>query len=205
MTEVKSIGISKTMFVVGIIAAILASSLISAVIVTQFPPTNGLKGDKGDTGATGTAGSAGPAGVSEIPFASRTQQQDGNVYTNSTEYVDIYGMSLNINALSSSNLLIIFSAEFSASTADPTGTIYIRALVDGSTASPGEVGAWYTFLGELKHEQNTLVFNKMVSSGSHVAKIQWSLVRPTQLSPFNAQLSIFSVASLQVFALPLEQ
>jgi hypothetical protein len=72
MTEVKSIGISKTMFVVGIIAAILASSLISAVIVTQLPTTNGLKGDKGDkgdsgaTGATGATGPQGPQGLQGI-------------------------------------------------------------------------------------------------------------------------------------------
>jgi hypothetical protein len=34
MTEVKSMGISKTMFIVGLITAILASSLISAVVMT---------------------------------------------------------------------------------------------------------------------------------------------------------------------------
>jgi len=66
MTEVKSIGISKTMFVVGIIAAILASSLISAVIVTQLPTTNGLKGDKGDKGDSGATGATGPQGLQGV-------------------------------------------------------------------------------------------------------------------------------------------
>jgi len=64
MTEGK-MGISKTMFIVGLIAAILASSLISAVIVTQLPTImgpKGDKGDKGDTGDTGATGATGPQG-----------------------------------------------------------------------------------------------------------------------------------------------
>lgn len=62
MTETKSVGISRTMFIVGLIAAILASSLISAVIVTQLPKAIGSKGDKGDTGDTGATGATGPQG-----------------------------------------------------------------------------------------------------------------------------------------------
>jgi hypothetical protein len=62
MTEAKSMGISKTMFIVGLIAAILASSLISAVIVTQLPTAKGPKGDKGDKGDTGATGATGPQG-----------------------------------------------------------------------------------------------------------------------------------------------
>ncbi len=62
MTEAKSMGISKTMFIVGLIAAVLASSLISLVEVTQMPFMKGPKGDKGDTGATGATGPQGPAG-----------------------------------------------------------------------------------------------------------------------------------------------
>lgn len=61
-----SLGISRTVFVIGLIAAILASSLISAVIVTQISPSKGPKGDKGekgDTGDTGATGATGPAGL----------------------------------------------------------------------------------------------------------------------------------------------
>lgn len=64
MAESKT-GISKTVFAVGLIAAILASSLISVVAMTQLSITSGLKGekgDKGDTGATGATGPQGPAG-----------------------------------------------------------------------------------------------------------------------------------------------
>jgi hypothetical protein len=70
MTEVKNMGISKTMFVIGLIVAILASSIISAIIVTQLPRAIGLKGDKGDkgdTGATGATGSQGEKGEKGEP------------------------------------------------------------------------------------------------------------------------------------------
>jgi len=64
-----SLGISRTVFIIGLIAAILASSLISAIMVTQFSPSKGPKGDKGekgdtgDTGATGATGATGPQGA----------------------------------------------------------------------------------------------------------------------------------------------
>jgi hypothetical protein len=59
LTEVKT-GISKTMFVIGLIIAILASSLISIVVSMQW--AKGPKGDKGDTGATGPKGDKGDKG-----------------------------------------------------------------------------------------------------------------------------------------------
>jgi len=69
MTEAKNVGISKTMFIVGLIAAILVSSLISLAMVTQWPTaivtiigSKGPKGDKGDKGETGATGPAGPTG-----------------------------------------------------------------------------------------------------------------------------------------------
>jgi hypothetical protein len=66
MSEMKT-GISKTMFVVGLIVAIVASSLIASVVSMQF--TKGLKGDKGDIGATGTTGATGPQGIQGITGA----------------------------------------------------------------------------------------------------------------------------------------
>jgi len=59
LTEVKT-GISKTMFVIGLIIAILASSLISIVVSMQW--AKGPGGDKGDTGATGPKGDKGDKG-----------------------------------------------------------------------------------------------------------------------------------------------
>jgi hypothetical protein len=60
MSEGKNLGISKTMFIVGLIIAILASSLISTLVAMQW--LKGLKGDKGDTGATGPQGPQGLKG-----------------------------------------------------------------------------------------------------------------------------------------------
>ena len=62
MTEGKNLGISKMIFIVGLIIAIVASSLISVLATTQLALIKGPKGDKGDTGATGSQGSAGATG-----------------------------------------------------------------------------------------------------------------------------------------------
>ena len=64
MTQTASIGISKTIFVVGLIVAILASTLITTGISMQFglQGPKGEKGDKGDTGTTGPQGSQGATG-----------------------------------------------------------------------------------------------------------------------------------------------
>jgi hypothetical protein len=56
-----SAGISKTMFVTGLIVAIVASSLISSIVSMQY--AKGPTGDKGDTGATGATGAAGATGA----------------------------------------------------------------------------------------------------------------------------------------------
>jgi hypothetical protein len=62
MTETKSVGISKTMFIIGLIIAILASSLIS-VFAMQWALVKGPKGDKGDKGDTGATGPQGLQGI----------------------------------------------------------------------------------------------------------------------------------------------
>jgi len=62
MTEGKNLGISKTTFIVGLIIAIVASSLISVLATTQLALIKGPKGDKGDNGNTGDTGPQGPKG-----------------------------------------------------------------------------------------------------------------------------------------------
>jgi len=63
MTEGKNLGISKTTFIVGLIIAIVASSLISVLATTQLALIKGPKGDKGDKGDTGDTGATGPQGL----------------------------------------------------------------------------------------------------------------------------------------------
>jgi len=53
-------GISKTVFAVGLVVAILASSLISTVVSMQWAVIQGPKGDTGDTGPQGPQGEQGP-------------------------------------------------------------------------------------------------------------------------------------------------
>jgi S1-C subfamily serine protease len=95
MTEIKSVGISKGMFIVGLVAAILASSLISAVIVTQLPMAKGPKGEqgsKGDTGVTGPQGATGPQGRQGLqgPAGLPGNYQNITVYQNSTALAILY-------------------------------------------------------------------------------------------------------------------
>lgn len=59
-------GISKTTFVVGLIVAIVASSLISTLVAIQWAVVQGPKGDKGDTGAQGPQGEQGIQGIQGI-------------------------------------------------------------------------------------------------------------------------------------------
>jgi len=72
--EERSVGISKTVFVIGLIIAIAASSTISALVTTQTDWAKGPKGDTGDTGPQGEQGAkgdTGPAGEDgrEVVFA----------------------------------------------------------------------------------------------------------------------------------------
>jgi len=67
MSQTNPVGVTKTVFIVGLIAAILAASLLATGISMQIglQGPQGEKGDKGDTGATGPQGpqgSQGPAG-----------------------------------------------------------------------------------------------------------------------------------------------
>jgi len=61
MTQTASIGISKTIFVVGLIVTILASTF-TATAASMMLGLSGPKGEKGDKGDTGATGSQGPQG-----------------------------------------------------------------------------------------------------------------------------------------------
>jgi len=62
------LGISTTIFAVGLIITIIAASVISTVISMQFAVgPQGPKGDKGDTGLQGATGATGEPGPSGVP------------------------------------------------------------------------------------------------------------------------------------------
>ncbi len=59
----EKMGLTKSIFVIGLIAAILFAVIISAGVSTQFSlGMQGLKGDKGDTGPQGLVGATGATG-----------------------------------------------------------------------------------------------------------------------------------------------
>jgi hypothetical protein len=68
-------GISKEIFVTGLIIAIVASSSLSMALSSQL--SFGPKGDKGDTGATGSTGATGPAGPTGATGATGPQGPQG--------------------------------------------------------------------------------------------------------------------------------
>jgi len=76
MSEGKSLGISNTTFVVGLIIAILAASILSTVIAAQWATgPQGLKGDTGDTGPQGEPGIGfDPIGLISIPASAFAPQ-----------------------------------------------------------------------------------------------------------------------------------
>jgi hypothetical protein len=70
MTKEISFGISRTTFMVGLVIAVLASSVLSTTIATQVitgpqgpEGPQGIQGPKGDTGETGSQGPQGIQGV----------------------------------------------------------------------------------------------------------------------------------------------
>jgi hypothetical protein len=67
--------ISKGMFVIGLIIAIVASSGLSMALSSQL--SFGPKGDKGDAGATGSTGATGPAGPMGATGATGPQGPQG--------------------------------------------------------------------------------------------------------------------------------
>jgi len=78
MSKEKSLaGLSTTTFIVGLVAAILASSLISTVATTQLGLVQGPKGDKGDVGPQGPQGETGETGPAGATGATEPQGEPG--------------------------------------------------------------------------------------------------------------------------------
>jgi hypothetical protein len=61
--KMSEIVVSRRTFLIGLAIAILASSVISTVVSTQWAVIQGPKGDKGDAGPQGEQGSIGPQGA----------------------------------------------------------------------------------------------------------------------------------------------
>ena len=196
---------SKTTFLVGIVVAILASSLISTVISTQY--VRGPKGDKGDSGPVGPQGLS---GISRIPFASYAPLS-GFSSTNSTESVDMlaydstsFTMSVQISVENKSNLAIVFNAYLRLEWSQTgIGWTYatITALVDGNQTSPYETRAIETSSSVFGAYSSSAhgysgFFWKEVVAGTHNVKIQWKVSDSnTKAYAMNQYLVVYALPS----------
>lgn len=113
-----------------------------------------------------------------IPFVS-TYSTDFNTTTETTQYVDMNGMSVSLSLNRESHLLIMFSAEAFTS---ENRWMAIRALVGQDAAHPGEI---YLTPNIYPHDsQGHFIdcssygynfFQPSVSPGTYTIKIQWKV------------------------------
>ena len=79
MSKANPAGISQTVFVGGLIFAIVTSSLLSTLVATQWGIAQGPKGDKGDTGPQGLAGLHGEQGLQGLQGIQGPQGDEGDI------------------------------------------------------------------------------------------------------------------------------
>jgi len=182
MSEVKTyVGISKTTFIVGLITAILVSSLLSVGITMQF-----AKGPKGDKGETGSIGPQGPSGISRIPLVYEepfVSAESNSTYPNWVDMISVFDepISAQISVENESTLVIVFQAYLRVYWAPTTigwARIDIRALVDNELATPSELQgvdaeSWVYGANVSGCAPFCGIFWRQISAGVHDVKIQW--------------------------------
>lgn len=212
-------GITTTIFVVGLIAAILIASFISIGLssILNLSGTKGEKGDKGDTGATGPAGPAGPqgpqglTGTLDVPIVHHSYAYHGESNETYPNFVDIVATSawdplIQISVNETSNLVIIFQTYLRLTWSPTTlgwARIDIRALVDSSPATPDTmqgIEAPSTTPGQTvsSHAPFTGIFYQKVQPGTHSIRIQWDVFASNQ----NGNSAYALQPELIVYALP---
>jgi hypothetical protein len=128
-----SIGISQTTFLLGIVAAVLASSIIAPVVGNQLglvsgpqgeqgeqglqglqgePGSPGPQGETGPQGYQGLQGDPGPPGVSIGPQYASVNIDDSAMSNASNDWIDIPDTFVRLVVAQTSHLVIIFSSEF---------------------------------------------------------------------------------------------
>jgi len=178
MSKDESIGVSNKVFVMGLIIAILVSSMISVVVAMLFVGTGkvGPQGAKGDAGQQGPKGDPGTGIV-----ASASTSVLSSATTTATDWSDIPGTAVTLTLGNTSNLLIMFTSE--AGNSDPSGRVEIRAMLGSNPANTAVVG-FTTMVGDATagtphtHELGWASYAcnfyvPSVSSGTYTVKIQW--------------------------------
>jgi hypothetical protein len=195
-----SIGISQTTFLLGIVAAVLASSIIAPVVGNQLGLVSGPQGDQGEQGlqglqgepgSPGSQGERGPQGLQGLqgdpgPPGPSIGAQYASVYTdegafsNGTagEWVDLPDTFVRLVVAQTSHLVIFFSAGVRTHT-----TISLRAVVQDLGRELNDT----VYRREWAHPDGTLITSTYwdpqtfhfvmsnVSAGGHYVKIQWKV------------------------------
>ena len=205
MSEGRSLkGISNTIFVLGILAAVVTSSFVSTFVAAQWM--------RGPRGPQGEQGPQGPPGVSKIPLAYKmidlSISLDHSTYPEWVDLADWNGpMSVQITTENKSNLLIVFYAYLRGEWASSTigwARIDIRALVDDALAWPSdrmffngvqglETPSWNYGANVSSHAPYCGVFNAPVSAGLHNVKIQWSVLGLTSATVLQSYLIVYAL------------
>ncbi len=144
-------------------------SLLTLLVIIYFAPSV-LIGDRAVTDLK--------LAPQAIPFAS-TFTTDFNTTRETTRFVDMSGMSVNISLNRKSHLLILFNVEAYASENE---WITIRALVGQDTANPGEIYLTPNIYGSAN--ESYLVdwaaygynfYHPSADTGTYTIKIQWMI------------------------------
>lgn len=189
MSQGGDLGISRTVFIVGLVIAILVSSLISVVAVTQMPFIKGPKGDKGDKGDTGAIGPQGaqgsqgpqgpqgPQGLQGIQGPQGPQGpagQDASIAAELSAYITLFPNLMYINPNTIITFRGCFIINFGANSA------YNVRITFTFTIYGGQYVRTYSDLGLVSgHSVYTLAdiqfsFNLQFSDYSYVWDITWT-------------------------------
>ena len=108
------------------------------------------------------------SGTTRYAMVSKGPAAADNAMTTSTTFVGMPGMSTNINVPSGKTAELIVTFSGMVNTCD---AMYVRAVVDGSAASPSYTQFQWNFSGGA--DSHAFTFFKSVKGGSHTVAIQW--------------------------------
>jgi hypothetical protein len=171
MSETKSLTVvSQRTFIVGLIVAILASSVLStgvALTVIREGP-RGPQGLQGEQGVQGLRGPPGLPGVFAMSWGT-----DPISTTETVDYADMANMSVTLTLNETSDMLILVSVEATPSLDE---MIYVTAMINGEATKPGADVRLTPVRTSAYSEMASYTFNfcePSVSPGTYTIKIQW--------------------------------
>jgi len=141
-----------------IIAADLASGAVSTIKIADGAVTTAKIADGAVTNAKLASGA--------IPF--NMTQTVGVLSTNSTTFVDMPNMSVDITVMRNSTLLILFSTQAEVSSGN---YLYARAMINSTTAYP--VSDYIFVTSNTYWNANAINFYGSVTAGTYTVKVQW--------------------------------